>query len=57
MSKLEYVMLRGCEDYYSRAEECRTVAEKLRNEQARQKMLKAADVHERTAAQTAAAIQ
>jgi hypothetical protein len=57
MSKQEYAILRSCEDYYSRAEECRTIAEKLRNEQARGKMLKAADVHEKTAAQTAAAIQ
>jgi hypothetical protein len=57
MSKLEYEMLRGCEDFYSRAKECRTIAEMFRNEEARQRMLKAADVYEKTAAQAAAAIQ
>lgn len=57
MSRSEHEVLRGCEDYYSRAKQCRALAEIFRTEEARQRILKAADVYEKTAAQTAAAIQ
>ena len=57
MSELGHEVLRRCEDFQSRAKECRANAERLRSEDARQRMLRAADVYEKTAAQTVAAIQ
>jgi hypothetical protein len=57
MSESGQEVLRRREDFQSRAKECRANAEMFRNEDARQAMLRAADVYEKTAAQTVAAIQ